>query len=291
MPVLGPNIALGAHARAKGGGVSAPSYDARAIALFARYNAEPSATRKGLLNNLIVAAQDHGWFDKMDMVAIFGMGLDDPGYTTANDPHASRRNIIQDAYNPLTVNAPTFTTDRGYYNPGTSYLNSQFNPATAVGAKFVRDSASMGYYSRTSRAAANTANMGTVLSQAEAAYAAMKSSQTSGGAGIEALANDKTSSKTGLNVGTVGHFAFSRENANSKKAYFNGALAGEFAVASTGVAGGNIFILCQNFGNAYNNGVQEEYSYAFVGGALTPDDVLNFTNDMDVYLSAVGALI
>lgn len=57
-----------------------PSYDSAALALFARFNSEPSAVRKGLINDLIVAGKDHGWWFTDDAFYITAFGLDDPGY-------------------------------------------------------------------------------------------------------------------------------------------------------------------------------------------------------------------
>lgn len=128
-------------------------YDSSALALFERFNAEPSSLRKRLINDLIVERKDIGTWSDDDAFYVIAMGLDDPGYVTANDAHAARQNWVANQYNLTAVASPVFTTDRDYQGDGSSsYLDTGFNPTTATSPKFTQNSAHMLFVSRTATA-------------------------------------------------------------------------------------------------------------------------------------------
>ena len=133
---LSLDLGLGSVAT-MGAGVS---YDAAATALFARFTTPPTSARKAVINTLIVALKDAGVWSKLDALYLFA----------AADSQAARQNWVQDLYNATAVSSPTFTADRGYNGDGSaSYVDSGFNPTTAVTPKFVQNSAYFGLWSRT----------------------------------------------------------------------------------------------------------------------------------------------
>lgn len=126
------------------------SYSAEATALFARMSVAPDATRKGHINTLIVALKNAGVWTKLDALYIFA----------AHDAQAARLNWVSTSYDASAVNSPTFTTDRGYTGDGaTSYLDYQFNPATA-GGKFAQNSAHMAMWTDSTTSTATQIDMG-----------------------------------------------------------------------------------------------------------------------------------
>lgn len=125
--MLANALALGAVRR---GG---RSYDPDAQSFFDRLPAQPSAARKLLINDLVVAAKDNGWWAETDALHLMAFGLDDPGSTTANDAVAARNNLRQDASHLTAFSSPAFTTDRGYQGDGAAaYLSTNFNPTSST---------------------------------------------------------------------------------------------------------------------------------------------------------------
>jgi len=119
-------------------------YEAEAVALFSRMTVQPSPVRKVLISNLIKGLKANGTWTKRDAFYLIA----------AHDAQAARLNLIGDIYNLSAVASPTFTVDRGYQGDGSSsYLETGFNPTTAVGAKFQQDSGHIMLWSR--RAAAS----------------------------------------------------------------------------------------------------------------------------------------
>lgn len=124
---LGSIATLGA-----GGGYSFTN--AEAEALVARFTTPPNDARKALIDTLVGSLKTAGAWEKMDAFYM----------TAAADGQAARQNWIADQYNLSAFSSPVFTADRGYTPDGaSSYLDSGFNPTTAVSPKFTQDSAHM----------------------------------------------------------------------------------------------------------------------------------------------------
>lgn len=108
-------------------------YDPAASALFAAMTVQPSAARAKLYNNLIVALKQNNLWNKRDHIVM----------AAAHDAQAGLIDIKNPARIGTLVNSPTFTVDRGFTGDGTtSYINTQFNPAT-MGVAYTQNSASM----------------------------------------------------------------------------------------------------------------------------------------------------
>lgn len=122
----------------RSGSARAGGFSPAALALFTRFTTPPSAARKVLINNLIVALQSV-WtkYDCFYMCA-------------AADTQAAQRNWIADTFNLTEVNSPAFVADQGYTGNGTtSYCETGFDPTIAPGAKFTQNNAYMGAWHRT----------------------------------------------------------------------------------------------------------------------------------------------
>lgn len=122
-------------------GSSRPVYDASAQALFDRFVEEPTLERKSLINSMFVEGKKTTWWSKLDALWVHA----------AHSASAGRLNWISTNYNCQPVNNPAFTVDRGFRGNGsTSYLDTQFNPTTAIGANFSQNSGSFGVRSNDS---------------------------------------------------------------------------------------------------------------------------------------------
>ena len=98
------NLGLGlslSSARAGGGGAS---YSAEATALFAQMAVQPDATRKGLINTVIVDLKAASIWTKLDWLSVMAAGTSQQALLNWVDPTQT-----------MTVGStPTFTVDRGY---------------------------------------------------------------------------------------------------------------------------------------------------------------------------------
>lgn len=132
-----------------GGGV--PSFTAEAQTLFSRMSSAPDATRKGHIDTLIRSLKSAGVWSKLDLLYIMA----------AHDAQSARLNWVQDAYNCSEVNSPAFTVNRGYTGNGSSsYLDTGFNPATAVGKKIGQDTLHMSVWVGTEATGVNVWDAG-----------------------------------------------------------------------------------------------------------------------------------
>lgn len=113
------------------------SYDADAVTYFAAMSVQPDATRRELLNDLIVGLKADSLWSLLDLLYL----------VAAHDAQAGRLNArIPGSYALATANSPTFTTDRGYAGDGTSsYLDTGFADNTGS-VNWTQNSAAWGVY-------------------------------------------------------------------------------------------------------------------------------------------------
>jgi hypothetical protein len=132
-------------------GHNGPPYDVSALALFARMAVQPDDWHKVAINDLIVALKAAGVWSKL--VSLYVLA--------AHSSQAALLNWLQDAYNCVAINSPTFTTDRGFTPDGsTSYLSTGFNPSTAGSALFTRNNMHMGCWVGTNLNSGAQSDMG-----------------------------------------------------------------------------------------------------------------------------------
>lgn len=247
----------------RGGGVS---YAEEAEALFARFTTPPTTARKGLINDLVVQLIDAGVWSKLDAFYVMA----------AADSQAARLNWIGDIFNLTPVSAPTFTVDRDYQGDGsTSYLSPGFNPATAVSPKFVRDSASLGVYSRTD---ANTqqpiGNSSCVIvprSTADGVCRVNNSGTATTGAG-------------GQSPTSIGFFNAIRSASNAERLRRNNTTIASSTAASSSVANDEITILKRS--TTFST---LRVAAAWIGAAMSDVESDALNGAVSTYLQAVGA--
>lgn len=245
------------------------SYDESATALFDRMNVQPSYTRKGLINDAIVALKDSGVWDKLDALYL----------TASHDSQAGRLNWIENNYNLSTVNSPAFTVDRGYVSDGsTSYLTTGFNPATAVGANFTQDSAHEAVYCNT------TTNAGFDFGNSTARLSAGSA------VGTFAARVNTTTQSTGATGGTaVGHSLAYRDDNSTQALVKNGVEVTSGAVASTSLTSTIFFALAYNNGTAAALFSTRRLAALHFGGALTSQEQEDIYSIINTYLTSIGA--
>lgn len=106
-------------------------YDSASDALIARMTTTPTLQRRAAINTLITNLKGSGMWATMDAFYVFA----------AANEQAARLNWVADQYN-ITVGGgtPTFVADSHYVGDGVDdFLDTNFNPTTAVSPKFTQD--------------------------------------------------------------------------------------------------------------------------------------------------------
>lgn len=253
------------QALGEGGG-----YSTEALALFARFTTPPDATRKTLINNLIVALKAAGVWSKLDALYL----------TAAADSQAARRNWIADAFNLTAVSSPTFVADRGYTGDGsTSYLETSFNPSTASG-KLVQDSATLFTWVRT-EVAENRGDIGVTVTN----VLQVQARRTAGE--IDCEINNGSTGGLRTAVATSIGLSLGTRTANGARAlYRNAGLIKSDTQASTGLNNDTISILANRAGGSYST---KQSAASGFGSGFTLQNVTDLYNALNTYLVAVGA--
>jgi hypothetical protein len=112
------------------------SYCREAQTAFAAMTVQPSAALKRLYDSCIRTLLDGGLWTKLDALYLLNV----------ETAQAARVNIKNPGtYNLTATSSPTFTAKVGYAGDGAAaFLNTNFNPTTAVSPNFVQNSASVG---------------------------------------------------------------------------------------------------------------------------------------------------
>jgi hypothetical protein len=249
-----------------GGGVA---FLPQSLALFARFTTPPTLTRMVQINTLIGSLISGGVWTKFDAFYMLA----------AADAQSSLLNWVSTSYNLTAVNSPAFVADRGYTGDGsTSYLDTNFNPTTAVGAKFVQDSAHNGIWSRT-----NLNNGGASSNDAGAL-----SSQIARQAAVSGNALGRANTGSGILIGAgayPGHMCWSRTAAAVWEGYAQGVDSGGGTDASAAITNANMRLLSFN-GAAF--GVNQ-LAVGHMGSGLSAAEVSALYTAVRAYLQAIGA--
>lgn len=250
------------------------AYDPAALALFNRFDIQPSDQRKRLINERIIAGKQTTWWAKLDALWVHA----------AHGPEAGRLNWLSTRFNCLPVNEPVFTIDRGYMGDGvTSYLNTQFNPFSATGIKYVRDSACLGIRSNTDNSAGGSlagyydGSKGTTLNPRD----------TNNRLGVRVNQAAQTNGSNGSIMSAIGMFVISREDATNVRGYRDGVLqAGQTNVASSVIADGPL-----RLGGITSSSLRAcQFSMGFVGSGITSAEAQSIYNWFEPYRQAVGVV-
>lgn len=215
----------------RGSKISSGIYSNEAVAFFARLSSQPTTARKTLYNNLIVALKSAGVWAKLDAL-----------YLTAADVSSTAlTNLVSSSYTLSPTSAPTFAADSGYHGNGTSsYLDTLFNPTTAVSPKTALNSDAMFVWSLKPQTIA-TANFGVPAGNANNLILPAFGSPSP-------LTYFSLSQSTGYmtyadNSLGMGFLLTSRQASNLTTMYFNGASINTDSRASVGFTNANFHLL------------------------------------------------
>lgn len=271
---LGPrpsiNIMLGAPSLRQ-------AVDPLARDFFARMDNRPDYIRRDLIDDRFRAGKGKSWWPRLPGIYAHA----------AHDPQAGRLNWKGDIYNCLPVNNPAFTVDRGFMGNGSSsYLDTQFNPATAGDAYFTQDSACLGIRSNTENVGTGslagfydtTLQRGTTINPRIDATNSVASFRVNAG-------STGANTPNGAVPSSVGLFVANRTYPSGVSGYRNGVkLVAGTQQPSTPLANGNL-----RFGSINNSSYRAcQFSAGFFGGGVTDAEVQDIDDWLDVYLLAVG---
>ncbi|MDR3495350.1 MAG: hypothetical protein P4L82_12185 [Ancalomicrobiaceae bacterium] len=247
-------------------------YDPAAVAFFARLTTPPTTPLKALYNNVFVSLRASGLLTRLDCLKL----------RAADNAQAARQNLIQNAYNDLAMNSPSFTVNRGYTGDGsTSYLDTRFDPLTAPSPNYSRNSASISVYVTTGSIS------GTMYDAGSSGNSRIDVNGV--GNNINSRIND-TSNPADPNGGvTSGLFTVSRTDSTTRTVYLNGVSVGSSTAASIAVANANFFSLAQNNAGSGSLFSTRRNAAEAIGGGLSAADVANLYNAIYPFLAAIGA--
>jgi hypothetical protein len=245
------------------------TYDTDAQSYFAAMTAQPDATRKGLINDMIVGLKSDGVWALLDHLYLFAAHSSQAALLDVHSPNAT----------PVALaNSPVFAVDRGYQGDSTSaYLD--VGMSWAASTLFVQNSgtilawinlqstsgsrrAAVGQASGTSRAFINPGFTGTTTTYA-----------------IGDATND-----TYASASRAGCWAAIRSGAAVKKLFLNGSVVSTATTASSGTSAANGTFLRNN--TIYSD---DRIAAGASGAALSDAQSLALYNRLNTFLTAIGA--
>lgn len=249
-----------------------------------RFFTEPTKERKQLIDGRWTALKLLSLYAKLDALWVHA----------AHAPEAARLNWLGDIYNCVPINSPAFTTDRGYMGNGSSsYLDTSFNPATEVNAKFKQNSAALGIRSNTDNV--GTGSLAGFYDTAAAKGTTINPRATSTNNEAVFRVNQgsiTTTSQNGTSPSARGMFVANRLGATDIRGSRNGPpIVGGGASGGSGTtepsvtpANGNL-----RLGSIHATSFRAcEFSMGFISGGLTNQELLDFFNWFEPYRIAVG---
>lgn len=241
---------------------------AQTTALVSRFTTPPTQARLVLINQTFTALINAGLLAKLDVLCV----------RAAADSQAARQNWIQNAFNSVATNTPTFVADRGYTGDGaSSFLNTNFTPSTA-GGLWSQNSASLGVWSLT-----DLASNGIPVGASGPLFSCVNP-WTASNTALYRMSNNGANSSAASTT-SLGLFSVSRASSTTQRVYRNGVQLGTGAVNSTGIDSTPVRVLAG--GGTFDI---RQVAADFAGADLTTADQLALYNALNPYMMAVGAV-
>lgn len=262
-----------------GGAKGAPSvsYSTEATAYFAAMATEPDADQKSKLDDFISGLVSEGWWAILDAIWIYRGHANADSLLNVKDPASFTSSL---------VNAPTFTANRGFTGNGTSsYINTNFNPATA-GGNYTQNSACFGVYLTpgvgTETGLTNGVAMGTTLSTG-LGDSVIQPRNGSNAYGVRV--NNTTVQTAFTSTSRSGLWVARRKAASGTDAlslWKNGASVLSTTTSSAAVASNTFKVLSTGATAWLNN----QAGLAFAGGAPSDAQIVALDTLWDAYVAA-----
>ena len=248
---------------AAGGGGSAES--TVVISAMTAAGSTPDSTREALIRTLVDALVTAGVWAKLDIFYCFRAHSSSVAFLDWK----GRSNATQ-------MVGGTFTIDRGWAGNGTTqYLNSGFNPTTAVTPVYTQNNAHFGFWTNTTGAGANVdmgADAGAYLSSLSSS-----NNQTRGMIHVASAGNYGTAGASTVNQ----HYVITRSASNAFVIYRSAVSHGSGSTASS-APNNSSFTIGRGAATAFS---ARQYSFAHIGSNLTAQNVTDLYNALNAYIT------
>lgn len=273
MSFIGVRVGVPMDSSVLGGSGSA--YDHASQALFAAMTTPPTTARKILIDAAIVALKAAGVWSLLDCLWMMA----------AADSQAALLNWVKPSAFTLTpVNSPAFTADRGYQGNGTSsYLNTGFQPSTAVSPQYALNSAHASVWSLTN-SAADVTDLGVNGSTASIRIDIKRAANT-----ILGRDNDATNMSAAV-ADSLGYFFIGRSTSAARRIRKATAQVIADTAASVSLPNNNVYICAINSAGVSANFSSRQIASASLGGNLSDAQSDSLQGVLQTYLQAVGAV-
>lgn len=230
-----------------------------------------SASRASIIDDFIGSLKQAGIWTKLDALNVFAQENATAALVNWKRPGT---------YDVTLFNSPTFTADRGFAgNNSNMYIDTNFNPTTAISPQYTLDSASR--FARVLSVPSNdiiwgdTANFHNAFSLGSGAgqvYLRMNCTNASG-------------EMTSTDASPAGFLCGNRSGSSAQQIYKNGASVTSNTVGSSALQNVNFSILrCQT-----NYGVAQIGLHGF-GSSLTANEHVALASAEAIYMRAIGAI-
>lgn len=234
--------------------------------------ASVSDTQAKRVSQLVKALKTSGVWSALDRLWLFA----------AENPTQALLDVKARA-TATAVNSPAFTGGRGYKGSHLSaYINSNFNPTTASGPNYTRNSCCYGCWVETPESAPSVGYR--IMGNDETNYGEFAVGASTYSITIQSPAGFGTT----IPSTSIGSITATRPGANNFRAFLNGIFDSNANAASTVVPNSNFYILAAN-----NNGTPYQQSdtrlaAAWIGGGLTDSQVAALHAALRQYMTAQG---
>ncbi|WP_162527171.1 Calx-beta domain-containing protein [Sphingomonas solaris] len=252
----------------------AGSYQAESNALFARMATAPDTTRKGKIDDLIVALKNGGIWSKLDGLYVMAAHAQQPALLNWTGAKADAALV--------GTTPPAFTTDKGFTTDGAAnYIDYGWTPAG--GTSFQQNSAGMGLWINNNAAMSNgTACLSVAVSGQPIALNPRGSTGNSAYRVNQTAASGAASGRTD----SRGANSVSRTAANATQMYANGAASGPAGTtASTAPVASNFLSGAGSSPLVYQ---AQSFGMAWMGAGLTASEHQALYDAVSTYMTAVG---
>lgn len=256
-----------------------PAYDPAAVAFFSRMTTPPTTERAALLNTVFVGLRAN------DMLLGQATPLDGFWFPAAANAQAGYLNLIQDKFNLVPINSPTFVADRGINGDGSSsYFDTGLIPSDPT-LNLKQNSVFIGSYNRANRTnATDMAPMGAAGSSASGIYSIVSGSSTN------TVLNAATGGFIDPGGNTNGWWSGERNNAAGTILFKNGVQSATYSVISDPPPSFSMALCCVNFAGSPLRLSTDQQSAFAIGSAIGADKQLSLYTDVIIpYLTAIGA--
>lgn len=246
-------------------------YDTSSTRYFASFNVLPATDTLDVIDAFIKGLKQDTLWTAIEEAWILGLN------TSANSLLGLK------AYKNATATA-TFTPYDGFTSGGTGYINTNFNPSTAL-AVGTQNSISIGLFSITDNMTTASTIFDMGCNNSTTAYVSIRAR-----AGVDFANGRPNTGNEDCNQAisnTIGLFVASRTSATDVYSYKDneGTLANRSAVTLPNY---NIYICARNSSGTAGGYSPRTFSFAFVGKGLQPYQIIKLYNRVSIIASFMG---